>query len=212
MKRPAGWFGDDEGKEVQDITKSLSPDAIIIEIGTWRGLSTSYIAEAMTYGQTLITIDSYSDGSEAFQVTNIRPLDARKMFLEFFFNERLFKKKIIPVLGSSAEIAELFKTASMNIDFVFIDGDHKYDSVKTDYYAWSVFNPEHVVFHDYGNSTDISRFVNEIREDYKYFKLVGSMAVLRERDNNTRFLSSSKSNTGCLNIQVSNASPLHLSS
>lgn len=181
MKRPAGWFGEEEGKEVQEITRSLSPDGIIIEIGTWRGLSTSYIAEALIGEQTLITIDSYSDGSEAFQVTNIRPLDARKMFLEFFFNERLFKKKIIPVLGSSAEISELFKTASMNIDFLFIDGDHKYESVKTDYYAWSAFNPAHVVFHDYGNSTDIARFVNEIREDYKYFKLVGSMAVLRER-------------------------------
>lgn len=94
MRRPAGWFGEDEGKEVQDITRSISPEGIIIEIGTWRGLSTSYIAEALTGEQTLITIDSYSDGSEAFQVTNIRPLDARKMFLDFYFNERLFKKRL----------------------------------------------------------------------------------------------------------------------
>jgi predicted O-methyltransferase YrrM len=181
MIRPMGWFGEDEGKEVQDITRSVPTNGIIIEIGTWRGLSTSYIAEALTNEQTLITIDSYSDGSEAFEVTNIRPHDARKMFFEFFFNERLFKKKVIPILGSSAEIAELFKTSSMNIDFLFIDGDHKYGSVKIDYYMWSIFNPTYVVFHDYTNSPYVLRFVNEIKEDYKYFKLVGSMAVLKER-------------------------------
>ena len=85
MTRPMGWFGEDEGKEIQDITRSVSPNGIIIEIGTWRGLSTSYIADALTNEQILITIDNYLDGSEAFGVTNIKPHDARKMFFEFFF-------------------------------------------------------------------------------------------------------------------------------
>ena len=104
-----------------------------------------------------------------------------RCFLNFFFNERLFKKKVIPIFGSSAEIAELFKTSSMNIDFLFIDGDHKYASVKIDYYMWSVFNPTYVVFHDYTNSPYVLRFVTEIKDDYKYFNVVGSMAILKER-------------------------------
>lgn len=180
MKRPEGWFGYNEGKGIQEVVNFISPDMIIVEIGTWCGLSTSYIAEVMTGRQTLITIDNYLDNSEASCEAHLKPQDAHRKFLEFFFNNMLYKKKIVPIIGSSTEIAEIFKTASINIDFLFIDGDHKYESVKADYNAWSVFNPVYIAFHDYNNSVEVKRFVDEIKDGYKHFKLIESLAILRK--------------------------------
>ena len=64
------------------------------------------------------------------------------------------------IVADSIEAAKSFKNGSL--DFVFIDGDHTYDSVKQDIEAWypKIKPGGHIAGHDYLYSEDVRRAVD----------------------------------------------------
>lgn len=72
------------------------------------------------------------------------------------------------------ETLEMIQNTVDSIDMLFIDGDHTYDGVKSDYemYSKMVGPGGYIVFHDVcvedNDTVDVRRFFDEIKEDYSY--------------------------------------------
>ena len=69
---------------------------------------------------------------------------------------------VTPVSGTSAEVAHDWDGGA--IDFLYIDGDHVYESVRTDFEAWfpHVAKDGIIAFHDYDERhPGVSRLVDE---------------------------------------------------
>ena len=124
-------------------------DCDYFEIGTWRGESVANVASA---AKTCVTLN-LSDA-------DMLAMGADKGYVELhrFFSKDL--KNVTHLQGNSLT----FDYASLNqkFDLLFIDGDHHYESVKSDTVnAFKLLKDENsiIVWHDYGNNP------NDIRWD-----------------------------------------------
>lgn len=73
----------------------------------------------------------------------------RDTFDEFRQNTAKHEGFIVALRGTSHEIAKSF---DKKVDFLFIDGDHSYEGVKSDVEDWfpKLNNSAIVIFHDIG--------------------------------------------------------------
>ena len=105
-------------------------NAEFVEIGTWKGKSAVYMAERIKLSGKNIkfhTIDlfEYSPGCGSTSSSFLN---------EVIVNIEPVKDYINIIKGKSYEVADNFEDDSL--DFVFIDGDHRYKGVKKDLEAW----------------------------------------------------------------------------
>jgi cephalosporin hydroxylase len=88
--------------------------------------------------------------------------------------EKKCKLYLLPTSSYNEETIKQVKTIFKGdlVDFVFIDGDHRYDAIKKDYEMYSpLVRPGGIVaFHDIGKNEEGggSRFWNEIKINYRY--------------------------------------------
>jgi len=119
----------------------------ILEIGTFRGYTAICMALALPDGGKVWTIDAKPKRIELY---------ARKEIERFGLQD-----KIECVIGRSEDIEW-----NRSIDFLYIDGNHAYESVKADYLKFSPFMRESgvIVFHD-SSKTAQHRNVRNMIED-----------------------------------------------
>ena len=134
---------------------SKSSGNVYVEIGSYIGASTCFIAAGIKKkgsGQ-LHCIDTWQNQG----MTEGK----RDTLAEFKKNTTKYKDLIIPQRGDSRELAKTFKKP---IDFLFIDGDHSYESVRMDVEAWfPKLNPGALVlFHDIGWAKGVQQVIDEI--------------------------------------------------
>ncbi len=126
----------------------------IVEIGSLYGLSTCWLARgAKLANREKVTAIDHFKGSpehkegEAFELPDLK--DAGTTFFTFMQNIRQagLDKMVCPVASSSTEAAAAW---SGPVRLLFVDGEHTYDAVKSDFNAWSRFIVSEglVVFHD----------------------------------------------------------------
>jgi len=106
-------------------------NAKFVEIGTWKGKSSAFMAEKIKeYNKKIefYTIDTfvYTDDYDRDSVG--------KSFYEEVVNNLKYFSDLNIIKGLSHEIAQQFENDSL--DFVFIDGDHSYNGVLADLTAW----------------------------------------------------------------------------
>ena len=84
------------------------------------------------------------------------------MYEKFLSNTEKVKHIITPIVGDSVSVAGQY--ADNSLDFVFIDGDHRYEPVKNDILAWlpkmkigSILSG-----HDYGWCTEVRQAVHDV--------------------------------------------------
>jgi hypothetical protein len=102
-----------------------------LEIGTWFGISALCMA---CYAEKVTTIDC------------LNKIEASTLWDSFGMTDRITKH----VIRSEKEKAEIID--HLDFDFVFIDGGHRYDSVKLDFALTEKCG--RVLFHDYYEHTD----------------------------------------------------------
>ena len=91
-----------------------------------------------------------------------------KILFFYEFNSNILRNINI-IRGDFAEVA---KTWSLPIDILHIDGFHEYESVKSDYVAWSPFVKENgiILIHDICNGRfGCNRVFTEATHNYKLF-------------------------------------------
>jgi predicted O-methyltransferase YrrM len=101
----------------------------LVEIGVWHGVTTKRLRAAMPPDAELWAVDPYQRGR-----------------LGVSFPELIARSEVGTVengtvrwvRGTGAEAAAEFRRdAGGTADFVFIDGDHSWDGIRTDWEAWS---------------------------------------------------------------------------
>jgi glycosyltransferase involved in cell wall biosynthesis len=108
-----------------EAARSLPSSGNIVEIGSFKGRSTSCLAYGCRgTGKHVFAIDTF-DGNDV-------DFHRRQFFEEFMKNleERSLSEYVVPLKGVSAEVARAWDRP---IDLLFIDGSHQYEDVVADF-------------------------------------------------------------------------------
>lgn len=156
------------------IASRLNNPKIIVEIGSWVGVSTCYIAAGLPSNSKahIYGVDTFKGSTineEAAIAWNRSVNNMGGSTLNRFIENAKstgFEEKISPIVLNSVDAAKKWKG---KIDFLFIDGDHFYNSVKKDFNAWFPhLSPIGVIaFHDYDEKhPEVVRLVDEVKDSH----------------------------------------------
>lgn len=145
------------------------PRKVVLEIGAWRGYSMEVWFKLLR-PEFLISIENDAEVLEF--------LDGRiaRGELSYITPEPI----IIRGTSYAPEIVSnvIHMLGGRQLDFLFIDGDHRYDAVKKDFEAYAplVKKGGIIAFHDVGlegqkwdeAGVQVKKFFNEVKKDYKH--------------------------------------------
>jgi len=122
--------------------------ATFIEIGTWKGRSTVYMARKIKESGKDIKL--YANDIFGPYMSDGKQEDSTDIYDEFIENIEPYKSIVRPIKGDSSIAARQFKDKS--VDFIFIDGGHDYEVVLKDIQSWYPKLKDGGVFggHDWG--------------------------------------------------------------
>jgi predicted O-methyltransferase YrrM len=146
-----GWFNYSETYDI--IADQIPDDGKIVEIGSFYGRSTSYLATTLfnsgKENVKIYAVDTFEGSSEHSN------LDLPNDFLsEFRENLKFFigREMVIPCQGRSDDVKMLERFEEASIDYIMVDGAHEYEPVMDDILNWwPKLKPDGVMFgDDYG--------------------------------------------------------------
>jgi hypothetical protein len=163
----AGWS---EGTErVYDhVARTCDPEAVLVEVGVWFGRSIVMLAQLLKqYGKELVTvygIDAFAD-SPAITPEMRTVVEGKGGTILETVRQNLVAaevdRQVKLVQADSADAAGRF--ADGEVDFVYIDADHRYQGVSRDIRAWlpKVRKGGTIAGHDF-SYPDVARAVQEL--------------------------------------------------
>lgn len=166
------------------LATDLPVDAQVIEVGSWMGASTCFIAGGLRGpAARILAVDNFAGLSTcgedaAWYDRHFRQLGV-KSTLEIFqanFAALGFASRAEPVVSDSVAAAERLAQRRSAIDFVFIDGDHSYAACQADIAAWAPFVRRGGVmaFHDFGSrATGVTQAIFEAIKQGRFAEIVG---------------------------------------
>ena len=135
-----GWFSPEEGEWYKEICQKIN-NGKIIEIGSWEGLSLSYIKDTIKTNNNKI------------------------WSVEINCNERLVEntKNWEVNLICKSSLAASLTFPNYFFDFIYIDASHKYEDIKNDILVWmpKLKVGGLIAGHDY-NWLGVAKAVNEL--------------------------------------------------
>jgi len=124
-----GWFED--GSLYNSVAQKYD-NAHFVEIGCWKGRSTSCMGVEIINSKNKIKFDAVDTFRGSAEHGNV---DSDKLFNEFTTNTEPVRSAINTVHKmTSLQASELY--ADNSLDFVFIDASHDYTNVLADIKAW----------------------------------------------------------------------------
>ena len=127
-----GWLTEKEGVCLYELAKKCSGKGVIVEIGSWKGKSTVCLAKGALAGNKskVYAVDPHKDSMEHKEF-----MEGKSTFEEFEENIKSagVKDCVEPLVKASKEAVSLI---TKPVEFVFIDGSHEYDDVKSDFELW----------------------------------------------------------------------------
>jgi predicted O-methyltransferase YrrM len=188
-----GFLAHEEGLLLYELTKKYCLKNFAVEVGSYCGKSACYIGQACKENKTyLMTIDHHRGseeqqyGEEYFDPDEYNYdkeiVDTLPTLLKNIQKFR-FEEVILPVVNSS-ELAS--KEIENNIDLVFIDGSHTFESARKDYVSWKnkIRIGGILAIHDiYDSEVEGGQAPKEIyekalSENFKLLKRVNSLVAL----------------------------------
>lgn len=152
-----GWLGPHEGRLLYRLASEADPAGCIVEIGSWHGRSTIWLAAGAKAGRgaQVVAIDPHVGTTlrEQGETTEL----VLRANLE---RARLVDQVAIVVATSSEAVADW----SRRVSLLWIDGDHEYESVRRDFELWEphVLPDGVVALHDTFVSPGPERVVREL--------------------------------------------------
>lgn len=164
-----GWFN----MEVQYsyLLESTPDGGIFVELGSWKGKSTSYIVTEMINNNrdvkffTVDTFEGVLDGTDSSENIAYTAYNLDEIYDIFQENTRHLKDYFTVIRSESDKAASQFKDES--VDVIFIDAGHSYEAVKADLKAWYPKMKKNSIMagHDFHNWPGVNRAVNEFFKD-----------------------------------------------
>jgi len=159
LDRVEGHTGLNEGLLLFKIARSLKADSVVVEIGSFKGKSTCFIAEGLGSKKSqFFCVDTWHNDA--------MPDEGRVDIFDIFLNNtKDYREKIKPLRGRSSEVVKEWPS-SRKIDFLWVDGDHSYEGVKSDIECWLPLVKKNSLacFHDYRDAPGVKRAVDELVE------------------------------------------------
>lgn len=150
-----GWMAQDELEFLADIA---SKSKVIIEFGCFKGRSTRALADntdGIIYAVDPWVAEYYADNGDLHGIKpNVFPEFARNL------GDHIVSGKVIPIQKYSTEFDPAFVS-----DFIFIDGDHRYQAVKDDInHSLKLMKSGILAGHDYGHASwpGVQKVVDEL--------------------------------------------------
>ena len=135
-----------------------------VEVGSWKGRSSAFMSVEINSSQKEIQFDCVdtwtgSETEDAHQ--NDEYVKGCTLYEKFLVNTKSVDHIITARRGDSVQTAATYKNDSL--DFVFIDGDHRYEFVKADIESWisKVKCGGIISGDDYGWCSDVLKAVRE---------------------------------------------------
>lgn len=139
-----GWLFSEERVWLYRAAKRVKK-GVIVEIGSWKGLSTIWLAKGSQagYRAKVYAIDPHTGAEEHKQAGKVWTYD---IFLENIKKAEI-EDIVIPIVKTSEEAN---KNGNIPIGLLFIDGAHDYELVKLDFELWYPYliNGGIIAFHD----------------------------------------------------------------
>ena len=168
-----GWLGRNEIKILQEyaIAQQKESGTDLLEIGSWKGCSSTVIASALSGDRRLWMVDHFrgssehQEGEKFYTVPKYTRRAGLWIYPEILENiiKCNFQNKVIILPLSSEKAARVIDE---QFSFIFIDGDHKYESVSKDCELWLPHLEKNgvIIFHDYKNSS-VHKFCDELKQN-----------------------------------------------
>ena len=132
-----GWLNDHEGYLLYRLARDGEGDGAIVEIGSWMGLSTAWLAAGSKEAgrEHVHAIDVFDGGAMMKDTEVIRNEGTTyNRFAENLEGLALFDH-VEPIIADSGDAARRWTKGAIRL--LFIDGDHRYHAVKADFDLWS---------------------------------------------------------------------------
>lgn len=139
-----GWFAVCEGAWLASQVKALPKGANTLEIGSWHGRSSRFIADNLSEGAKVWCCDTFNGSSGEPEMHGTAHWDRGDHAAQYWWcnlQEHIDKGRVVPVRMHSENAALTFahlieKGQMEKFDLIFIDGDHSAEGIKTDVNAW----------------------------------------------------------------------------
>jgi predicted O-methyltransferase YrrM len=163
-----GWLTSVEGRLLYELARQADPATYIVEIGSWKGRSTIWLAAGAKagLGARVVAIDPHGGTSlhstgEGTEGELRRNLDAAGVSDQ------------VDVLVATSEAA--VEGWNRPIGLLWIDGDHAYESVRRDFRAWEghIVDGGIVALHDTVFWDGPGRIVSEYLERLRRYSSLG---------------------------------------
>ncbi len=166
------------------LASDLPADASVVEIGSWMGASTCFIAGGLKGASAKIqAVDNFAGQSTcgedaAWYQRHFQALGEGST-LGFFKSNMAalgFAARAEPVIADSLAAARQLAARRGAVDFIFIDGDHSYQACCADIEAWAPFVKRGGVmaFHDFGSRAHgVSQAIFEATKAGRFAEIVG---------------------------------------
>ena len=144
------------------IVENNQDGAHIVEVGSWKGRSASFMAVEIINSNKNIKFDCVDTWEGSIEHKTYDVITEEKLYDIFLSNIEPVKHVINPIRMDSIEASKLYDDNSL--DFVFIDASHEYEDVKKDILAWlpKVKIGGILAGHDYDTFEGVNRAVDEI--------------------------------------------------
>lgn len=160
-----GWFNME--KQYLELLDNTSEKGKFVELGAYKGKSTSFIVtEMMNRDRNIkfITVDTFLGDSGSIDIKEVeayKQVNISKMYEEFKENTKHLEDNFTIMVNYSYEAAEYFLDNS--IDTIFIDAGHSYEAVLADLKAWYPKMKEGSIMsgHDYNAWQGVKKAVLE---------------------------------------------------
>lgn len=160
-----GWFNME--KQYLELLENTPEEGIFVELGAYKGKSTSFIVTEMINRNRDIqfyTVDTFqgdSGSTDSKEIEAYKQVDTSKMLDEFIENTKHLPEKLNVLINNSDLCAKMFEDNS--VDTIFIDAGHSYEAVLADLKAWypKMKNGSTMAGHDYNSWEGVKKAVLE---------------------------------------------------
>ena len=143
-----GFLSPVEARALYRFARRVPDDAVIVEIGSWKGRSTYCLARGLRSGR-VYAIDLFAKSGNPGKEKFYETAGDEPLLDQFRRNMQRpdVADKVVPRRGRSEDFRGEFPA----IDLLFIDGDHTLEACRSDFegYAPHVKPGGYVLFHDY---------------------------------------------------------------
>jgi len=178
-----GWLFRGQDELLYNLAKACPKGLAIVEIGSWKGRSTVYLAWGSKRGNwcPVYAVDHHLGSEELLEYPGFGERHPGGTFPEFWRNMQAagVEDVVVPLVADSVKGAQL---VNKPIGLLFIDGAHNAEAVIADFRAWApkMAVGGYVAFHDYDNRQfTVQRGVDAVLADAVNWETLGTTYGIR---------------------------------